>query len=342
MYLDISYLYKLSPLLPLFKAKGDNTFNARCVICGDSQRNKFKARFYIFPSTDRSQLICKCHNCGYAHSFQTFLKAVGDPMLYREYQFEKFKNNISSNTNLSLEQTTIDSNESATDHSLIDQLLCRVDQLPTNHKCVEYCIKRLIPREQWKYLYFIENIGDIEQLSDKYKNKIVDTDSRLVLPIYDRDGSLGGVTCRSLDPEHPRRYVMIKIRDSSPMIFGLDRVDFSKKIYCVEGPIDSLFLPNCVAVNNADFRHIDRYIPKQQTTIVLDNQPKNKEIVSMYRKVCDRDYNVMIWPQNIAEKDINEFVTAHQYSSDQLTSLINTNTFSGLSLKLALENWRRI
>ena len=36
--------------------------------------------------------------------------------------------------------------------------------------------------------------------------------------------------------------------DDAPKVYGLDRVNENKKIYVVEGPLDSLFVENCVAM----------------------------------------------------------------------------------------------
>ena len=43
------------------------------------------------------------------------------------------------------------------------------------------------------------------------------------------------------------RYILVKIEEDSPTVFGLDSVDLEKEVFVVEGPIDSLFLPNSIA-----------------------------------------------------------------------------------------------
>ena len=60
LYTEIKYLNLISTQLPLFKRKKDNLWNFRCPICGDSERNKTKARGYVFEV--KGKLVYKCHN----------------------------------------------------------------------------------------------------------------------------------------------------------------------------------------------------------------------------------------------------------------------------------------
>ena len=47
-YIDIKYLNIISPQLQKFKKKGNNLWNFRCPYCGDSQKNKTKARGFVY------------------------------------------------------------------------------------------------------------------------------------------------------------------------------------------------------------------------------------------------------------------------------------------------------
>ena len=44
------------------------------------------------------------------------------------------------------------------------------------------------------------------------------------------------------------RYITIMLDEDSPKVFGLDRVNETEPIYIVEGPFDSLFLDNSIAM----------------------------------------------------------------------------------------------
>ena len=92
VYLDRKYLQLVSSRLPLFKRKSDNTYNCRCIICGDSQKKKTKARGYFF--TNKTDLTYKCHNCGASMGFSSFLKML-DVSVYGQYALEKMEENQS-------------------------------------------------------------------------------------------------------------------------------------------------------------------------------------------------------------------------------------------------------
>lgn len=332
LFLDQKYLSLISNRLPLFKRKDDFLYNCRCILCGDSTKKKNKARGYFFSY--KAQLNYKCHNCGSSSTFGTFLKNL-DGNLYAEYTLEKFKEGrLNPPTVISrhvFEQPKFKSDE----EKLLDKILDRLDKLPEDNEAVEFCNKRRIPKERFKDLYFIENIKDIVQLNDKYKASITTSEPRLIIPFYDETGQLSGVTCRALRGE-TLRYITIKIKDTAHLIFGLDSVDKDKMVYVVEGPLDSLFISNCIAVNGTSFGKVNE-LNLKQFTVIFDNQPRNKEVCKLIEKNIDLGYNVVIFPQTIAEKDINEMVVA----GHNVSKIIKENTYSGLSAKAKFISWKR-
>ena len=86
-YVDLKYINILSGRLSLFKRKTNNLFNFRCPFCGDSQKNKLKARGYIYAK--ESKYSFKCHNCGTTSSIGNLIKHV-DANLFKEYRTESF------------------------------------------------------------------------------------------------------------------------------------------------------------------------------------------------------------------------------------------------------------
>jgi DNA primase len=202
---------------------------------------------------------------------------------------------------------------------------------------VLFCNSRKIPKEKQKQLYFIDNIRNIVQLNDKYKESIQGEEPRLVLPFYDNDGQLSGVTCRALRGE-TLRYITVKVKDGVPLLFGIDSVNRSKPIYVVEGPIDSLFLDNAIAVGGTSFGKLNEIgLDKDKLIVVFDNQPRNKEVCKLIEKNIEVGFNVVLWPQTIAEKDINEMVMA----GHNVKKIIKDNTFSGLTAKMKFIGWKR-
>jgi len=324
----------VSNRLPLFKKKKDNTYNCRCVICGDSQKNRRKMRGYFFAY--KTDLRYKCYNCDISLSFGNFLKSQ-DSILYSQYALEKYSEGHNKSANVVPEfkfETPVFKNE---DEKLIDSLLDRVDTLPADHEVVLFCNSRKIPKEKQKQLYFIDNIKNIVQLNDKYKESIQGEEPRLVLPFYDNNGQLSGVTCRALRGE-TLRYITVKVKDNVPLLFGVDTVNKSKPIYVVEGPIDSLFLDNAIAIGGTSFGKLDQTgFDKDKLIVVFDNQPRNKEVCKLIDKNIELGYNVVLWPQTIIEKDINEMVIA----GHNVKKIIKDNTFNGLTAKMKFIGWKR-
>ena len=335
LFLDQKYLSLISNRLPLFSKKKDNLYNCRCIICGDSVKKVRKARGYFFPH--KNSLMYKCHNCDASMFFSTFLKNF-DQSLHQQYMFESYTEgkplSLTNNEEVKFEQPEFKKPE----ERLLDKLLDRLDALPDDNEAVKYCVERKIPIEKFKQLYFINNVKDIVQLNESYKELIKTEEPRLVLPFYDDVGQLSGLTCRALRGE-ALRYITIKIKENKPLIFGLNDIDTTKPVIVVEGPIDSLFLDNCIAVASSALGKIKQLKQRDVDYImVFDNQPRNKEVCKIIERAIKDNYKVVIWPQNIQQKDINEMVL----SGHNVKKIIRDNTYSGLEATIKFVAWKRI
>lgn len=321
----------VSNRLPLFKKKNDTLYNCRCIICGDSVKNRNKARGYFFPH--KTDFMYKCHNCDTSMAFSTFLKRL-DQLLYSQYTLEKYSEGkpISIENSLKFDEPVFKTKE----QKVIDDILQPLNLLPEDNEAVQFCTKRKIPKDKFNLIYYIDNIKKIVQLNDKYSESIKGEEPRLVLPFYDNNNELSGVTCRALRGE-ALRYITVKIKEDAPLIFGLDRINKNSITYVVEGPIDSLFLDNCIAAAGTTFGKVDT-LGLNNVVMIFDNQPRNKDVVSSIEKNIDKGYNVVIWPQTIEEKDINDMVLAGK----NVQRVVKENTFSGLVAKAKLYSWKRV
>jgi transcription elongation factor Elf1 len=289
MWLDIKYASLLSPQLERYKVTKNNPFTAtfRCPLCGDSQKSKSKTRGYFYVAYQKMRM--KCHNCGASYNFKNFLKTL-DNNLYKQYSIEAFSGQAEKTPDIDMmfHKPVFEKVE----ESLVDQLMDRLDSLPENHIARLYAAERRIPENRLHRLYFVEDVSKIGQLKEKYKDKIVGTESRLALPFYDRLGKLTGLTMRALD-DHPFRYVAINLVEDVPQIYNLDRVDFSKQVFCVEGPIDSLFLDNAVAVGGSGLKSARKLLPPN-TIFIFDNEPRNVEICKLIKKQIESGYSLYL------------------------------------------------
>ena len=126
------------------------------------------------------------------------------------------------------------------------------------------------------------------------------------------------------------------------MIFSQQNVDKLQTIYVTEGPIDSLFLPNAVAVGNANLKSVGEVFDKNNLILIWDNEPRNKEIVREIKSAIDDGFKVCIWPQQILEKDINDMIVKQKLNIEEILFTINKNTFSESKALLQFNLWKKI
>ena len=335
LFIDVKYVNLLAPRLELFKVTDNNPFtaNCRCPICGDSKKNKWKARGYFF--TRKGGLFYKCHNCGYSSSLGSLIKEL-DVFLYNQYTLERYKEGTHRKTHANVSSViefSAPDFKSRKKNSLLDTLFDKVYNTPAE----DYLRERKIPESRWSELYYLDDLQKVEQLNEKYKDRIVGNDERLVIPFYDRDRNFIGVTCRALSSEG-LRYVTVRTNEDTSLVYNLDKVDITKDVYVTEGPLDSLFLDNAVAAGSSDLNSVERSVPKNKMVLIFDNQPRNKEIVKLISKAVDDDYRIVMWQENISGKDINDMIL----EGVAVQSIINDNTFQGLELKLEFSRWRKV
>ena len=329
-YIDTKYLNIISPYLQQFKKKGDNLWNFRCPYCGDSQKSRTKARGFVFRK--KNDLFFKCHNCGVGASLGNLVKTV-DSKTYKDYIMERYKKGVETRSS---PQPEFKFNAPVFRKKGILEGLQSIKDLPDDHPARQIVEKRKLPEESLCDLYLCESFFKFTNSIIKGKFPSLGGDHpRLIIPFRGEDGEVFAYQGRAFGDEQPK-YITIKIDADRDKIFGLDKVDKSKPILVVEGPLDSLFLDNCIAVAGADFSNI-----KGDLTVIYDNEPRNKEINKQIEKTIDQGKSVCLWPDHMKEKDINDMIIAG-YSKKEVQEIITNNTFSGASAKLRFAEWRRI
>jgi len=310
----------LSPRLDKFKKVRDNLFNFRCPYCGDSRKSQSKARGYFYRK--KNDYFYRCHNCGKGTTFGKVLEYI-DSMMYKEYIMERYKGDAPKTE-------APEFNFKAPKFKKIDpklENLTPINKLNGGHPARQFVESRQLPEEFYSDLYLCPKFFEWSKIQSQQEHP------RLVIPFRDESGEVFAAQGRAFGKESPK-YLTIKFQDK-PKIFGLDRVDFAKRYYVVEGPLDSMFLDNCLAVAGADFR----YLPPGDTTIVLDNEPRSREIIKQMERLIHQEHELVIWPTTITQKDINDMVLA---GVEDIQTIIDNNTFSGLEATMKLAAWKRI
>ena len=335
-FVDQKYINLCTSRVEKFKKVRDNLWNFRCPICGDSKKRKNKARGFIYRK--KASFFYKCHNCGIGLTFNNFLKNINHG-LHTEYLVEKYKEGeLAGNTPIP-DKVPFEFHPPEFDKSLNRHLdsLIKFSDLEKGHPALSYVAKRQIPEQHWDKLYFAEKFYEWSQTIFPEKFNSINIDyPRLVIPFFDKSGEIFAYQGRAFGKEEPR-YITLKIVSEKEKIYGLERIDFDSHVYIVEGPLDSLFIDNCLAVAGADL-HLMNLDP-QLTTVIFDNEPRNEHTVERMFKAADRNYNVVIWPGHMKQKDINDMILS---GIKNIKQFIDVHTHQGLTAYLKINQWKKI
>ena len=319
---DAKYIGLVSSRLKKFKRVKANLFNFRCPICGDSQKQKNKARGYIYPI--KNNMNYKCHNCGASLSFNNFLKQV-DTTLHKQYTLEKFKEGHTGR-NFVVEEPKFEFSKPVFKKSF------DLPKASSNSFASDYLTKRKLDPDKF---YFADKFMEWTNSQKQTFDTILRDESRIVIPMYDETKNLIGFQGRALGKSFTK-YITVMLDDEAPKAYGLDSIDKTSTVYITEGPFDSTFICNSIAMCGADADISNWGI--SDPVWIYDNEPRNREIVSRIQRTINNGGRVVIWPTNIEEKDINDMVLA----GHDVMSMLESNTHSGLEAKIKFNNWKRV
>ena len=329
-YIDLKFINDLSGRLSQFKKKTDYLFNFRCPHCGDSQKSKTKARAYLYRV--KNDMFFKCHNCGQGQNLANFIKFV-DPKLYESYLLERYKKSAPATPKPEFDFKPT----KFKDQTPIDDLKS-IKDLPKDHPARLYCDNRKIPEKCFDKLFLSDKFMTLVNEVKPNTYKVIKDHPRLIITFYDTTGKLFAFQGRAFGKEQPK-YLTIKLDENKQKVYGLDKVNFQQPIYITEGPIDSLFIDNCLAAGGADL-FLKNKIPNENITYIFDNEPRNKEIVKRMYKVIEQNFNVVIWPEDLQLKDVNDMIMSG-LTKLQLQDIISNNTYSKLSALTKLNYWKK-
>jgi transcription elongation factor Elf1 len=331
-FIDAKYIGLVSSRLHKFARKKEGLYNFRCPYCGDSQRTKNKARGYLYKLKNDHNF--KCHNCGVSRTFTNFLKDM-DTILYDQYVMERYKNGL---TGKGSQTKTPEIKFEKPNFSKKSFDLPTIEELNKEHLARQYLENRKIPKEYFRELYFCQNFKEWTN-TQKYTFENLDNDEpRIIIPLINQ-GKIFGFQGRSLNKNSKVKYITIILDDNNPKIYGLDKANYTKTVYVVEGPIDSMFLDNAIAMVGADLDYmLFNSNAKSNFVMVYDNEKRNKQIIERMQKAIDSKFSIVIWPNDLKEKDINDMIL----SGIDVTKIINQNTFTGLEAKAKLIGWKRV
>ena len=319
---DSKYIGLVSSRLQKFKRVKADLYNFRCPICGDSQKHKNKARGYFYQVKTNTNF--KCHNCGASLSFNNFLKQI-DPTLHKQYTMEKFKDGFTGK-NFVVEEPKLEFKKPVFKKKLD---LPRASEIPAAKNYLE---KRKVDSTKF---YYASKFKEWVNTHKKTFDYIKKDESRIIIPMYDTESNLIGFQGRSLVPNSVK-YITVMLNEEAPKVYGLDKINKGEIVYVVEGPFDSTFVSNSVAMCGSDSSLA--CLEGSSIVYVYDNEPRNKEIVGRIEKCIEKGEQVIIWPTMIGDKDINDMVL----SGHDIMSVLKSNTYSGLEAQIKFNNWKKV
>lgn len=348
LWIDLKFLKQITYRLDGFKEARISPYLGicRCPICGDSKKNKRKKRGGFFEKGHT--LFYKCMNCmpDEVMHFSQFLKWF-DNALWNVYRLESFKDSKESLTNRVASDTrSFEEKLKASFTGFTSQIVAslfrgttRLSDLPEHHPAKQYVNSRMLPETLVKSMYYVDEfykwaVTNTDRFQLNEDHKVVDH-PRIIIPWFNRDGDVFAYSARSLNGESPK-YYMIVLDEGYPKFYGLGKLDFDKKIYVVEGPVDSSFLPNCVAVGSAALTTFEN----DNAVYCWDNEKRNPDIVKLMTKAAKAGKKIFIPPDTYKAKDINDAVLTGMSVQD-IIEMIDTNTFQGLAAVVRLNKWKK-
>ena len=320
-FVDVKYINLISSRFQKFKKVKNNLYNFRCPICGDSQRNKNKARGYLYQVKNNTNF--KCHNCGVNVSFNNFLKQI-DSVIHKQYTFEKFKDG-KTGRNFIVEEPDFNFE--------VPKFKAKLDlpKASENPDAKSYLENRKLNPDKF---YYADKFKSWTNSQKETFDDVSKDEPRIIIPLFYQN-TLVGFQGRALGPSKIK-YITVMLNDDAPKIYGLDEIEKSKTVYITEGPFDSTFIHNSIALCGAD-GDVDKW-GIGDCVWIYDNEPRNREILSRISRVIEMGQKVVIWTSSIKEKDINDMIL----SGLDVQSVIESNTYSGLEAKLKFTTWKKI
>jgi len=318
---DSKYIGLVSARLSKFKRVKPDLYNFRCPICGDSQKHKNKARGYLYGV--KADINFRCHNCGASMTFSNFLKEI-DVTMHKQYVFERFKDGKTGRG------TVVEDPKFNFEAPKFKPKL-DLPKADVNPAAKEYLENRKL--DPTKFYYTDRFKQWTNTLKPTFDNVHYD-EPRIIIPLIYLN-TVVGFQGRSLGPSKVK-YITVMINDDAPKIYGLDNIRRDAPVFITEGPFDSTFIRNSIAMCGAD-ADVSRW-GISNPVYVYDNEPRSPEITRRIQSAIEAKQTVVIWPNNIPEKDINDMVLA----GHDVQSMVESNVYSGLKAQLQFNTWKRI
>ena len=142
-----------------------------------------------------------------------------------------------------------------------------------NPNANEYLVKRKLNPHNY---YYAENFKSWTNSLKEVFDDTTKDEPRIIIPLFYQN-TLVGFQGRALGPSKIK-YITVMLNDDAPKIYGLDEIQKGETVYITEGPFDSTFIRNAIAMCGADADVSNWGI--SNPVWIYDNEPRNAEIHS--------------------------------------------------------------
>ncbi len=300
-------------------------FNFRCPVCNDSKDHWKGGRGHLLLNKTPYMYVCFNGDCeaGGGINGQTFLREFF-PDYHRQYirqivalskESSELKEKRKEKAKKALytveRKLPIIAEIGKPDITNVNDFIARnkdkladMRSIKDYPKALEFCAKRGLPEAQYKNWLYVDDD------SSYIKN-------RIVIPFKNSKGNMYFYQARTITGEEPK--YKNAISDLRP-IFNYYEADFEKPVMIVEGPIDSLFLENAVALCGVkyDTRMTDSIKYKY---FIFDDDGAGRKTAQEH---LEKKEYVFLW---------KKFKHDHQISSDKKLD------FNDLSIMLGVDKF---
>ena len=305
----------------------------RCIVCGDSKKNKSKRRLILL--TLKKPYVVYCHNCGYKRRADLFIKQYL-PQAYESIIntiYRDFKENIQVEN---VEDDRTDYSEQLNSSNEFSELVKFLKEecvslkdpsfLNDKEKMVrKYLTERFLPINRINKMYFCSNPTD--RVNQKFKDYII-------IPFYNEFDNPYYFQARYFGNEKNAVRYLTSDFDCCPekAIYGEKTVNRSQTVCVLEGILDSLNISNSisimgVSVNDEEIEYISKEFP--DNIWINDNDEAGIRLTEKLLKTGKRCF---VWPKSINRriKDINDLAIRTKTSTIP-PGWIERNSFYGIA-----------
>lgn len=294
-------------------------FNFGCPFCNEGHSHGKKRRAYLLINSPKHDHIrFYCHNCNLDLSFRSFLERFNITIFdeYREKEKRHFLDRLKGKKKV--KNAIIQKSTGEFERLVLDKEVFR--PVAFHQKAVSYCRQRKIPKGVVDRLFYVPADIEIPTIFEPLRDMVV-------FPFYAAD-KIYGYQGRSISKKlfHTHSQPGLKI-------YNIFNVKLGQNVYCFESIIDSFYIDNSIAMVGSGLGAEQRE-KLSQVTFVLDND-NSDDLYRKLEKLVNNGERVVIWPDEVKEKDVNEMVV-RGWNLKEINRMIDERTFFGPMAKIKL------